>query len=639
MVSGISFLGSAGGKDERNGTSCIKVTPSVAIDAGSLLKGFKGSEPELEHIFITHSHLDHVFEIPFWIDYYYSAMRKPLNIYASSTTIRILKEKLFDGSLWPSFHEITILNSGLMTIAFHEIHHGERIYVDSDHGISIEAVDSDHCDGSLGYIIHSNDGSIYFTSDTYDTPRIWETIDNQEDIKQVVIDVSFPSRMAKLAQSSAHMTPEILLMARQKLKRQDVLIHLFHLKPNYRDETIQEIKSMGLLRPKERILDDMAFLPFDTSKLLDGVSQEPSKEQILEIIFGHVGKIAKERNLEHLLLLMADMARQIVLADRCTIWMIDEENGELWSKVAHGIATIRIPSNKGIAGHVAQSGEVLIINDPYNDERFNPEIDRKTGYRTHSIIALPIFNSEGKIIGVYQVINKISLTQSFSQEDARYLTLAATYTGSALETAMLYTEIEETQKEIIYTMAEIGETRSQETGYHVKRVAEYSQILALGMGLSQTESELVKIAAPMHDIGKIAIPDMILNKPGRLTPEEFEIMKTHARLGYETLKHSQRRILKAAATIAYEHHEKWNGSGYPQGKAGEDIHIYGRIVALADVFDALGSDRCYKKAWKLDDICELFRNERGEHFDPKVVDAFFENLPKILEVRDKYRDV
>ena len=208
-----------------------------------------------------------------------------------------------------------------------------------------------------------------------------------------------------------------------------------------------------------------------------------------------------------------------------------------------------------------------------------------------------------------------------------------------LEVEALSQEIEDTQKEVVFTMGAIGESRSKETGNHVKRVAEYSKILALAYGLAEEEAELLKQASPMHDIGKVAIPDAILNKPGKLTNEEFDHMKRHAELGYEMLKHSDRELLKAAATVANEHHEKWNGRGYPQGTSGEEIHIYGRITAVADVFDALGSDRVYKKAWNDENIFKLFKEERGEHFDPKLVDLFFENIDEILGIRETHREI
>jgi len=197
----------------------------------------------------------------------------------------------------------------------------------------------------------------------------------------------------------------------------------------------------------------------------------------------------------------------------------------------------------------------------------------------------------------------------------------------------LHQEIESTQKEIVYKMGEIGESRSEETGNHVKRVAEYSKLLAQLVGLSQEKIDILYTASPMHDIGKVAIADSILNKPDRLTNEEFEIMKSHTKIGYEVLKGSNREVLKAAAIVAYTHHEKWDGTGYPNGLKGDEIDIYGRITAIADVYDALGHDRVYKKAWKLDKIYKLLEDERGKHFDPKLIDIFLSNKEKFEEIK------
>lgn len=206
------------------------------------------------------------------------------------------------------------------------------------------------------------------------------------------------------------------------------------------------------------------------------------------------------------------------------------------------------------------------------------------------------------------------------------------------EVEALQKEIEETQKEVVFTMGAIGESRSKETGNHVKRVADYSKLFALYYGLDESESELLKQASPMHDIGKVGIPDAVLNKPGRLNEAERTIMDTHAEIGFEMLKMSNRKLLKAAATVAYEHHEKWDGTGYPRGLKEKEIHIYGRITAIADVFDALGSDRCYKKAWEDEKIFTLLKEERAKHFDPTLVDIFFEHLDEFLAIREDFKD-
>jgi len=365
---------------------------------------------------------------------------------------------------------------------------------------------------------------------------------------------------------------------------------------------------------------------------------EPTAEELVASIFNYIGLIANEHSLDRMLVILADMGRDLVVADRCTVWLIDRRWDILWTKVAHGVDRISIPLGCGIAGKAAENDEVIIINDAYNDPRFDKTVDMQTGYRTRNMIAIPYHDPDGNVIGVFQSINKMTEDGKFTEEDVRRLMLAATYTGKELSTVLMQQEIERTQKEIIFTMAEAGEMRSKETGYHVKRVAEYSYILAIGCGMNEKEAELLKMASPMHDIGKVAIPDSILLKPGKLTDEEWDVMRSHALMGYNILKHSERKILKAAATVALTHHEKWNGKGYPYGLAGEDIHLFGRITAIADVFDALGSDRVYKKAWELDRILELFREESGQHFDPALVKVFFDNLDKFLEIRETYKD-
>lgn len=202
----------------------------------------------------------------------------------------------------------------------------------------------------------------------------------------------------------------------------------------------------------------------------------------------------------------------------------------------------------------------------------------------------------------------------------------------------LNAELEATQGEVIAMMGATIEERSHEAGQHVVRVAEFSHLLAVLYGVDREETELIRKAAPMHDIGKVAIPDSILNKPGRLDDDEMAIMKTHAQKGYDILKSSRHSVLKMAAVIAHQHHEKWDGSGYPRGLKGEQIHIAGRVTAIADVFDALSHDRVYKKAWPLPEILDYFRAEVGKSFDPRLMALFLDNLDQFLAIRQRFGD-
>lgn len=194
------------------------------------------------------------------------------------------------------------------------------------------------------------------------------------------------------------------------------------------------------------------------------------------------------------------------------------------------------------------------------------------------------------------------------------------------------------ENEVLQVLGKSAEYKDLETGAHTVRVAHYCKVLAKASGLDEKVQDIIFHASPLHDLGKVGIPDKILLKPGKLDADEFEIMKTHATIGYEILKRSHSGYLKAGAVIAYSHHEKYDGSGYPLGLAGETIPILGRIVAIADVFDALISVRPYKKAWSAEDACKLLIEEKGKHFDPKLVDLFIENINEMKSIKDQFSD-
>lgn len=280
----------------------------------------------------------------------------------------------------------------------------------------------------------------------------------------------------------------------------------------------------------------------------------------------------------------------------------------------------------------SKSFNIIILNKKYSTE-MESKIDQLSSdfinFTYLSILVLLFIVVGSLMLLAYKVYRNVGLSVDEIETKIE---------DGLIEITNLNHEIENTQKEVVFTMGSIGESRSKETGNHVKRVAEYSQLLATYYGLDDKEAEMLKQASPMHDIGKVAIPDAVLNKPGRFDEAERKIMDTHAALGYEMLKHSKRALLKTAAIVAYEHHEKWDGTGYPRGLKGEEIHIYGRITALADVFDALGSDRCYKQAWDDEKIFNLFKEEKGKHFDPRLIDIFFEHLDEFLKIRDSLKD-
>ena len=365
--------------------------------------------------------------------------------------------------------------------------------------------------------------------------------------------------------------------------------------------------------------------------------QAVKSRQILQLLFSYMPKIAAERKMDNLLVLMADLGRSIVSADRCSLWLVDEDSGELWTKVAHGVSELRIPRNAGFVGYSVKTGEPLLIEDAYQDPRFDRRSDEKTHYRTTSVMTVPLMNSSGNVMGVFQAINKQGKNEQgetavFSIQDLERLSLTAVYSAKTVESAMLNMELEATQREIIHILGEVSEYRSQETGDHIQRVAEISFMLAKFLGLPEDEVEQIRLASPMHDLGKVGIPDAILNKPGRFTDDEYAIMKTHSEIGYTMLRNSKRKLLRFAAEIARSHHERWDGKGYPAGIKGEEIPLAGRICSVADVLDALSSPRCYKQPWPEEKVREEFLKQRGAQFQPELVDVLMAHWDEVYSL-------
>jgi len=228
------------------------------------------------------------------------------------------------------------------------------------------------------------------------------------------------------------------------------------------------------------------------------------------------------------------------------------------------------------------------------------------------------------IVGIHDQSGKLHSMMSLSQDIS--------------ESIKLNEEIIETQKELIYLMGEVVENHSQETGMHIKRVAQISLLLAEKYGLSPEHAQMIKLSSPMHDLGKVGIPDDILHKKGKLDSDEYKVMKQHASLGYHMLNKMDRPLIQMAATIAHEHHEFFNGNGYPLGLSGEQIAIEARIVGIVDVFDALSSKRSYKNPWTDEQIVEYLKINSGVQFDPALVDLFLDNLDQIISIRDQLKD-
>ncbi len=300
-------------------------------------------------------------------------------------------------------------------------------------------------------------------------------------------------------------------------------------------------------------------------------------------------------------------------------------------------------NKSSLSGFVGVTGKVLNIPDAYKipktrEYQFNRSFDEKNNYRTRSILVLPMKDSSDNVVGVLQLINAHK-GKAIALFDKRFETLLLSLASQAaisIRNTQLTLELKESYLDTIFRLSVAAEYKDDDTAAHINRMSRYSAIIAEGLGLSTADVESIRYASPMHDIGKLGVPDAILTKPAKLTPDEFKEIQKHTIFGAKILENAKAELLQVSEKIAFTHHEKWDGTGYPRGLAGEAIPLSGRIVAMADVFDALTTKRCYKPAFSVEQSLDIIKQGAGSHFDPKVTQAFLGNLDKILAVKAQF---
>lgn len=375
--------------------------------------------------------------------------------------------------------------------------------------------------------------------------------------------------------------------------------------------------------------------------LQDGELEKYRKEhERLKLLFTITHNIARELVLDRLLRLIMDELKTVLNCDRCTVFILDRDKKELWSWVAHGDQEIRFPSHLGIAGQVATTGEVLNIPDAYADPRFNPNIDKQTGYLTNNILTAPMRNRLGEIIGVFQALNKVG--GPFTRDDEELLDAISVIAATQIENAQLYEEQKKTFESFIETLASTIDARDPMTAGHSRRIALYAEEIARILRLDSQQRKILRTSALLHDFGKIGVREAILTKEGTLTHEEFKHIQGHSDLTQAILnKINFSRELRQVPLIAASHHEKVDGSGYPSGLVSEQIPPLAKILAVSDVFDALTSKRHYRDRMDFEEVIRVLDQGTGSQFDGEIINAFkrikMDRLLLILE--DEHRDL
>ena len=407
-----------------------------------------------------------------------------------------------------------------------------------------------------------------------------------------------------------------------------------------------------------------------------------TESEKLDTLTQLVFELNRVKDLDILMEHILSQARRFVNADAGSIYIAEDhtlqftytQNDTLQKRLHRGekliYSTFTLPINENsLAGYVAVTGRPLNLPDVYDIDpskpyQFGKDYDDASNYKSQSVLTIPLKSSNENLLGVLQIINAQDHEDRvvpFNPNDEKMMTHFASIAAVALERAQM-------TRAIILRMIRMAELRDpKETGAHVNRVGgiavELYENWAIRRNLPQKEidknRDTLRMAAMLHDVGKVAISDLILKKPGRFNQDEFEIMKQHTVLGAQLFSGRQSDFDDAASQVALSHHERWDGRGYPghvdvntgnpvpeftdeggmaKGKKGEEIPLFGRIVALADVYDALSSQRIYKEAWKESDVLAAIEKEAGHHFDPELVDIFFSSIDMIRSIQNRYVD-
>lgn len=395
-------------------------------------------------------------------------------------------------------------------------------------------------------------------------------------------------------------------------------------------------KIYSKLQESNESIFNKAFEPIQKNDNKEHITQDP-----LIALLKIARTISAEIDMDVLLKTIAEQTKLALNADRCTVFLLDKETNELWSKIALGMDSeeIRFPIDKGLAGHVIKTGQTINIKNAYTDSRFNKDIDAQTGYKTNNILCMPIRNIKFEIIGVFQVLNKYD--GDFTSHDEDILLTIGSNAGIALENTRLFNaqqKMLDEQKQLfasfIDTLAASIDARDKITSGHSQRVRMYARSISKSLSFTPKQIESIEQAALLHDIGKIGIRDSVLQKEGVLTSEEYDHIKEHVVITHDILsKIYASKAFEDVIDIAASHHEKFDGSGYFRKLYGKEIPIGGRILAVADVFDAITSKRHYRDKMPITEAIDILLNGAGNHFDKMVVDTFL-SMPcsKLIEI-------
>jgi len=529
----IRFLGVGGSRKNMIGTTCVQVSENIVIDAGNIINGLGNDAYKIEHIFLTHSHLDHIVDIAFYIDNYYQTMKKPLKIYALKETIQALSEHFFNDTIWPNFPEINLPNSKQPSAEYIELEYGKE-YIFED--VILTPIAVSHTVPTCAFVIKKETFSTLFATDTYITRTMWETLDLNDEIDSLIIDVSFPSSFEKLSYDSKHLTPKLLAEELEKANRSFDL-YITHLKPTFAPQIIRELQTFGLLNGRNRILQDGEYLK-------NVERNGDSNQSVMQISTA----LSQEKDLSKILEMILKEAISYTNSEGGTIYL-KEENKLLFKSLINKKLDIYVnnpdfPSiglyfngkenSENISAISALKKRTVNIPDIYthNMDGFSFEgvkkFDKSNNYRTKSMLVIPMINQDSEVVGVVQLINKKSDDRyiQYEQRDIEMTTTYANWAATAITKNILVDDLEALLLSFLESISVALSAKSPYGYGHIARVADLMKVISSKIDADETVFKDVhyskdalkelEVAAWMHDVGKIATPEYILDKATKL---------------------------------------------------------------------------------------------------------------------------
>ncbi len=529
----VRILGASGSKSTQEGTSCLQVSENIVIDAGNIIQGLGKEAAEIEHIFLTHSHLDHIVDLAFLTERYFHERKKPLKIYGLQETLEALREHYFNDTIWPDFTSISLSGSSDKSVELVEIELGKSYQFAN---VTLKPIPVNHTVPTCAYVIEKQFFALIYVPDTYLCDTIWNEIAHNKKIDSLLIDLSFPSHQDTLAGLSRHLTPALLERELQKLPH-PINIYAIHLKEAYKEEIVEEVSQNPLLKTRVHFLQDGAYLK-------KGLLEKPKAHEELEMLTA----LAKEKDLDKILERILVQVMKLTHAEGGTVYL--KEKNELRFKVVinqklaiHNTQTKNWPpiplytphgSNlANVSALCAIKNEIINIPDVYDAPGFDFEgmkkFDQANDYRSKSMLLVPMVDHEEELIGVLQLINKLDQRQTpiaFTQDDIRTAQAYGAYCAIAITKNRLIEDLEKLLLSFLESIAVAMDAKSPVGHGHISRVGKMMELISQGINedqstykdihYSQDELTQLKLAAWMHDIGKIATPEPILNKATKL---------------------------------------------------------------------------------------------------------------------------